>query len=253
MITKRWSAIFAALAWASLILVCVSPAPADVVPPNLSPGSEYQIIFLTHDTTTATSGDIGYYNNFVAQEAAMSSSLPAGVTWSAVASTTGVNAKVNAPTSDSIPIYTSSGQLVASGGSALWGALTNPLQNMVINDQYGQTWVMDAWTGTGSDGTAAGGGTNALGQWYTTTAYNPSNYVVGPEIGCGVFLNNGWVDSEPYSSNLGSSSMGQTLSLYALSSVSTVSPVPEPSMLVLLGTGAIASVGYVGRKRRAGK
>ena len=84
--------------------------------PDLPPGSQYQLVFVTSDATTAESTNIADYNSFVRQEAAQNSSLPAA-TWNVVASTATVNAVNNALTYSSIPIYNTHGQLVASGSS----------------------------------------------------------------------------------------------------------------------------------------
>jgi hypothetical protein len=246
MITKYVSRSCATLGLAASIVLFAWQAPAAVIPQDLSDlavGSPYQVIFLTHDTTTATNTDIGYYNNFVRQEASLSSTLPTDATWNAIASTSTVDARTNVSTSSDVPIYSASGDLVAISGDALWqtGFSSLQLANSVMTDQYGSQWVMDAWTGSNSDGTKA---SMALGQWSLPGA----TPVKGPEIGCGVFQNSRWLDLEPFSSNL-SGGATQALSLYALSSVVTVpATVPEPSAFALLAVGLLA---IFGRRRLA--
>ena len=159
-----------------------------------------------------------------------------------------MNAKDNVPvpTSDNVPIYTPSGVLIANSEAALWQAASSPLLNQLMEDQYGDPWVMDAWTGTKGDGTAASG--HALGQWNPASTGNGVN---GPVIGCGVFQNSSWLDVEVYSNSRGSKK--QALSLYALSSVVTVLDpvlVPEPSALVLLATAMLGLIAYVWRRPR---
>jgi len=253
--------------WAAILLLSASLAPADVitpadvVTPDLPPGSPYQLIFLTHETTQASRTDIGYYNDFVTDEAQLGVSQPNGplaeLQWRAIASTSAVNAKDNVlpilPSSNDIPIYTTSGDKVADSAAALWQTTSSTsLLSGITADQYGDFWVMDAWTGTQRDGTAASDGAaprdRALGQW----TFGPAtNLVNGPEIGCGAFTTSRWLDAERYYSNRGNST--QALSLYALSSVVTVpDPVPEPSMLMLLAVGA-ASVLAVRWRRRVAK
>ena len=64
------------------------PAMGEIVtqPSGLTPGSTYQLLFVTSTTTTATSGDLNTYNNFVN---AVVNSTPAlaslGLTWHALA------------------------------------------------------------------------------------------------------------------------------------------------------------------------
>ena len=238
---------FGAALGLAAILLCGSHASAVVVPLDLPADvTQYQLLFLTHDTTQAISTDINCYNNFVAQEAALSDSLPSGLDWRVIGSTSTVNAKDNVPVpvSDNVPIYTPSGVLIANSEAALWQAASTPLLNQLMEDQYGDTWVMDAWTGTKGDGTAASG--QALGQWSSA-----GNGVNGPVIGCGVFQNSSWLDVEAYSNSRGSKK--QALSLYGLSSVVTVPDpvlVPEPLALVLLATGMLALLACVWRRRR---
>ena len=54
---------------------------ADIILPNLPPGSQYQLMFVTAGSRYATSTDIEDYNAFVTAEAQQNPSLPAGITW----------------------------------------------------------------------------------------------------------------------------------------------------------------------------
>jgi hypothetical protein len=246
MVTERVSLFCATLGLAAILILSAAHAPADViVPPGLPVGAQYQVIFLTHDTTPATNADIGFYNTFVSNEAALSPDLPAGTTWMAIASTPDMDAKNNVTTSSDIPIYTPDGVLVASSGSALWqtGLISPQLLNPVMTDQYGDMWVMDAWTGSKSDGTKVSG--RALGQWSLPDVIP----VQGPEFGLGVFTTSRWLDVQPFSSRLAGSS-SQALSVYALSSVVTVpNVVPEPSALALLAVGTMGLLAVFSRRR----
>ena len=63
-------------------------AKADIyyIPPALSPGETYQLVFVTADSFPATSTNIADYNNFVSAEAAAAPTLAVfdalyGVTW----------------------------------------------------------------------------------------------------------------------------------------------------------------------------
>src|SRR5580658_222716 len=81
-------------------------------------GSEYEIAFFTADMLTATSSSISTYNNFVTAEATSGSSylsdfVPGGTTWNAIGSTSTVSASNNAPNNGSIPIFSTTGALIA--------------------------------------------------------------------------------------------------------------------------------------------
>jgi hypothetical protein len=246
MAIQRVSLVCVTVVLAAVVFLSASQASAAVIPPaNLPAGSQYQVIFLTHDTMPATSSSISDYNNFVTAEASMSSILPTNTTWKAIASTADIDANQNVSTSLGIPIYTPSGVLIASSGAALWQTASTPLLSRITEDQYGNMWVMDAWTGSNGDGTKADG--KELGQWTSTQTNNREN---GPEIGCGAFPNSWWLDVGQYSNNQGS--QAQTLSLYALSAALTVpATVPEPSVLVLLAIGAAGLLVGFGRRRLA--
>src|ERR1700744_4626362 len=81
---------------ASAALACLLGLPAiaraDFVPP---PGvTDYRLIFVTADGTSATSANIADYNSFATSEAALDPNLPS-TTWTAVASTDLVDAVSN--------------------------------------------------------------------------------------------------------------------------------------------------------------
>lgn len=63
--------LFAALVLTTIAAaVCASQVRAAVIAPvGLVPGSQYQLIFVTFSTRTATSSDIADYNAFVTSEA----------------------------------------------------------------------------------------------------------------------------------------------------------------------------------------
>ena len=85
-----------------------------IVLPDLPPGSQYQILFVTAATTEATSSDINYYNGFVSTQAApINAWLPAGTSWTAVASTVEASAVDNV-TRAYVPVYDTLGHKLAA-------------------------------------------------------------------------------------------------------------------------------------------
>ena len=136
-----------------------APALADIIPPiGLAPGSEYQLVFATADTTTPVSSDINYYNTFVQSEAALDPSLPS-TTWAAVVSTATNDARVNAPNpmvgGSYLPVYNTQGIEVMPGGAerTLYSVgPTGGLSSPVGYDQYGMTAPTDVWAGSAANG-----------------------------------------------------------------------------------------------------
>jgi hypothetical protein len=189
-------------------------------PTGLAPGTQYQLLFVTSDTSFATSSNIADYNTFVTNEAALNATLAAfdsanGVTWTAIGSTTAVNANTNAPSSGLV--YNLENTELASSG-VYGGTLLSP----VDFDENGNSSTNDVWTGSTTSGTAAGG-INDLGQTFPNNGF--ANVATGAWIdsGNGIFSNNG-------------------LSIYALSSVITVaqtSSTPEPGTLGLTACAAL--------------
>ena len=123
------------LAVALVASMSAGSAKADaVLPTGLTPGSEYQILFLTSDGTTATSSNIGDYNSFVRQEADQSPQLLAlAATWTAVASTSAFNAN-QASSTTNIPIYDTQGDLLEPNFPSLF---TEPNFSGPYYNQFG--------------------------------------------------------------------------------------------------------------------
>jgi hypothetical protein len=184
---------------------------AEVNLPNLPAGSQYQFIFVTSDSDTATSTSVADYNAFVTAQAALSTTLPA-TTWHAVVSTSTVNANVNAPWVSCLPVYNTDGILVASGTTGLYtspGALLAP----IFFTQDGTAKQTNVWTGSGGLG----------------AALDPMG-TPDPGFGSSGASNLDWIHNSAVTT-------ATQLSLYALSGPITV---PEPTTLTLSTLGAIA-------------
>ena len=120
---------------------------AQVIPPSLPPGSQYQLLLITGGSNQATSSDIKVYNDFAAAQITNPALTSLGVSWKALVSTPSVSARKNAPTS-TLPIYNTRGQLIALNSSDLWDSTISAF----ILDQYGRSDPRLAWTGTSPSG-----------------------------------------------------------------------------------------------------
>ena len=210
---------------AALVLVVSSPSLFAVNLPT-DPGLSYRIAFVTSAGTTATSSNIADYNSFVTTHAP---TLPAdfgSVTWTAIGSTTSVDAIDNTltrPTDPSAPIYNTRGDLVAADNLSLW---TPDHSQGIYFDETGSTLVGPVWTGTVADGRSALG--SELGSSSLSVVY-----------GWDLYIDPKWINFGDLLPATG------THSLYGISSIIT-NPVPEPSTALLLCLGGLAVI----RKRR---
>ena len=212
------------------LTVLVSHAKADfIAPTGLAPGSQYQVLFVTEDGTNASSTDINVYNAFVRSEAAMSASLPSGVTWNAMVSTDAVSALSNAPTYANIPIYNTQGQLLfdqvpPDSTYAFEYPYFSTQDDNGFYNQFGGLAVANdgVWTGTGD---VAGYALGDETPFYGLIALEPNLWLTYTVLG-----------------------NTDVLPLYALSTPITVG-TPEPSSLVLMALGATGLFLPVRRRR----
>ncbi|MDP6567563.1 MAG: PEP-CTERM sorting domain-containing protein [Alphaproteobacteria bacterium] len=213
------------------------------IPTSLNPGDQYRLAFVTAGTRDATSTDIADYNAFVTAQANLSTELAAlGTTWTAIASTSAVDARDNTGTNPSVdgtgvPIYVVNDLRLADDNSDLWGTfnclvcIDTPLNT----DQNGNLIDGEVWTGT----TRAGWGFRVLG---TTTLG------MHPMTGLSTATSYEWTE-------LGvPTDMNDSHHFYAFSGLLTIptpppdpTPAPEPSTVMLFWVGL---AGLVGLRRR---
>jgi hypothetical protein len=211
---------------AAFAVLSATQLVAQVIPPiGLAPGSPYQLIFVTADTTTSGSSNIADYNAFVTSEAALSPSLPLA-TWHVVGSTASINANVNAP-SGGVPVYNTQGIEVASAAGIYTGSLLNP----VASDQYGDNSSFFVWTGSTPSG--VGDPNFTLGNLDTAV------------VGVSTLSTASWMQSSlPHA-------LLHEEPVYALSNILTA-PTPEPATITLLGSALLVLGGFRLRQRRRG-
>jgi hypothetical protein len=221
---------FTALIFAAIAAVALSATHLMATTlPSLPPGSQYQIVFVTADTTLATNSDIEYYNSFVTAEANSNSILASlGVQWKAVASTAARNAITNAPSSG-LPVYNTAGLEVASAATGLY---TLDLLNPIAYDQNGASLATYVYTGsfyTGQrfQGNLPGGLGQALPEIGRSDAPPPHD--------------GQWME---YGSNFISSNQWP---VYALSEPITV---PEPAAFTLFGSSLLLLGGFRWQRQR---
>ena len=181
-----------------LMLAGTVSAAIVIPPPDLNPGDQYRLAFVTSGTRDATSTDIADYNSFVNAQAALVSATGFPTSgWAAIASTESVDARDNTGTNPSggagVPIYRVDGVRIADDYADLWdgGRLAANLSVTQQGDPYPNTVppcasfpYCLAWTGTSSLGTAASplGGPNpssAAGDIFQEDTVNVSSWILG--------------------------------------------------------------------------
>jgi hypothetical protein len=224
------------LVFAVLGLASRSMASVITVPPSLTAGDTYRLVFVTSGTYSASSSSLATYNGDVTSEAnGVAALLSLGATWTAIASTATEDALDNISGSSSAPIFLLNGNEVAGSLTSLFGGT---LMNAVQISQNGNALPSGSkvWTGTTSSGTADAGHT--LGS-------------TDPEQGLDSSTTGTWLQ------DVASVGFDNGHDLYAISSVLTVpdgdpASVPEPSTVAtaVLG-GAVLLLAWKCRRAPA--
>lgn len=135
-----------------------------VTPGDLGPGEPYRLVFYLDDVntggsfdlrTTATSADIGFYNDHIRQSIIHFPELRA-YDWTALVSTTTVDARDNTGTNPtdaghaSVPIYSLTGVRVADDNIDLWDGT---IQSFIVDPDCLCEDSNSVLTGSNTDGT----------------------------------------------------------------------------------------------------
>ena len=192
-----------------LFSFAASYAEITTMPPDLNPGDQYRLVFITKDKTfTAVSSNIAVYDASVtAQANTLTDLVDLGTTWRVIGSTSSVSAKVHTDTDDSpagsngVPIYRLDGVIIANDYDDLWdGGIQNPLY--VAQDGTVLDTCCGTWTGTSTSGVAVPG--SELGA-------ADSSVTDGAPNGTGA----NWIQTGPFGAN-------SLQFLYAISDVLTI-------------------------------
>jgi len=159
----------------------------------------YRIAFVTTGKTLAQATTIDFYNTFVSDAAAAVSELDdLGVEWKCLGSTSNTSAKVNTSTdstgdANDVPIYTTTGQLIATNNADLWdGTIQNPIffDNGTVAGVAGEAQEQ-AWTGTDADGSSASDTVN--GGSYLGSGPNGDNTSIYMRLVRGGYTDGNWI------------------------------------------------------------
>ena len=194
------------------------------MPSGLSAGDQYRLVFVTSTTTTATSTDINTYNTFVnnlAITAGLDTIAGKATTWTAIGSTSSVNARDNTSTTGAgtgIGIYLLNDTAIATSYTDLWDGTIANLFNVDEQGDSGPYANSQVWTGTNGDGST---GNDPLGT--ATPEFGKTN-LTGVNTWINRLSGSSWPNTDTYH-------------LFAISGILTV---PEPSSTALLGLGGLA-------------
>ena len=139
------------------LLSALSVAPAafaapTTVPSSLSPGAQYRLAFVTSTSRDATSTNIADYNAFVTGVANSVVQLSAlGTTWTAIASTSSVDARTNTSTDPTpagptgVPIFLLNDTSLAANYDDLWDG--SIVVSLAVDESGSGVGGVNVWTG----------------------------------------------------------------------------------------------------------
>jgi hypothetical protein len=234
--------ILASLLAAAVALPATPLMATVILPTGLTPGSQYQLIFVTADTHDAVNPSVGAYNPFAASEAAIGVpfGLPSGLTWNAVVSTVSVSANSNAPSFAGIPVYDTHGDLVAFSSTSA-GLYLLPLSHAPDFTQRGDFLQTNVWTGGAATSPALPPTPQPIG---TPFSFDLTKTVEA--FGLSTEVGFRWLyadNSTDYSGPPGVTTSPVLDSIYALSTPITV-PAPEPATITLMGSALLLMGGH---------
>ena len=152
----------------------VVPSTWSLIPPGVGPGDKFRLLFVTATTRNATSSNIADYNSFVQAAAAANADIASySSTFRVVASTPGMDARINTASADAnVPVYWMDGLRVAEGhwdfyGSTLYGVTWDNRGNGKKSDGSsfgsGRVWTGSVGTGSVREGQGLGSSRPGLG------------------------------------------------------------------------------------------
>ncbi len=197
-------------------------------PTGLNPGDQFRFVFVTANTSDATSSDLSTYDNIVSSDATGYTYGGISPIWKAIVSNSITDARdhIGLLSTSVVPLYTVNGAKV-SGGNLWSGVLLSPM-NVSIS---GQTATFKVWTGSNTDG--------------TKDSASPLGTPGAPVSGYSGSMQHPWIRNSY-------ESITNELPVYGISDVLTVpAAVPEPSTVMLVGLGGLAALGYSFKRKRA--
>ena len=203
-----------------------SPASAYLVVPDLPPGTQYRLAFVTSTTRNATSPSIADYNAFVTGVANTQPDLTAlSTTWTVIGSTVPVSAIANTMTDptpagdNGVPIFRLDGVKIADHYDDLWDS---SLDATLSIDETGGTVLAFLWTGSTSTGLP-----------YPSFELGSATPIIGSTLQSDLH----WIST--------GTSLSVPRSFYAMSGVLTA--VPEARAWLMLGAVTACAVGFKAR------